>query len=76
MEQLRNDNVNDVNPHLISGTLSKKNLQAALPRGLSQVVANPSPEAFKQMVLKSDIIICDVDESTIEEIEYINMVPL
>lgn len=76
MEQLRNDNVNDVNPHLISGTLSKKNLQAALPRGLSQGVANPSPEALKQMVLKSDIIICDVDESTIEEIEYINMVPL
>lgn len=76
MEQLRNDNINDVNPHLISGTLSKKNLQAALPRGLSQGVASPSPEALKQMILKSDVIICDVDESTIEEIEYINMVHL
>jgi hypothetical protein len=74
VEQLRNDNVNDINHHIIIGTQSEVEPDNDHPRGCSQVITNKTIKQIKDLVLESDIIIYDIEESSYDEIEFVNKV--
>lgn len=45
-----------------------------MPNGCSQIITDKSIEVIKQLVLDSDIIIYDVEESSFDEIEFVNKI--
>lgn len=69
-EQLRNDNINDKNPHLIRGTRSSHEPDNEKPNGCSELLPDKSAQQIKDSVLHSDIIIYDFEESSLDEIEF------
>ena len=70
METLRNDNENDVNPHIICGTLNKDD-PTPCPRGVRKpIIDNTETKTLLRVILDSDIIIYDVQNCNIDEISF------
>eukprot|EP01017_Pseudomicrothorax_dubius_P008468 TRINITY_DN12791_c0_g1_i1.p1 TRINITY_DN12791_c0_g1~~TRINITY_DN12791_c0_g1_i1.p1 ORF type:complete len:709 (-),score=197.98 TRINITY_DN12791_c0_g1_i1:91-2217(-) len=70
VEALRNDHVNDINPHLIIGSVASAYTTADTPRGLKRVIDNNKPNVLTRVLLDSDVIIYDLTSSRLDEVDY------
>ena len=69
VEMLRNDNENDVNPHIIVGTLNKDDPTPCC-RGVKKIIDASDTRTLLRVILDSDIIIFDVQNTNIDEMMF------
>ncbi|EAS02125.2 Dpy-30 motif protein (macronuclear) [Tetrahymena thermophila SB210] len=69
VESLRNDHINDENPHFIVGSLSPHD-QSDVPRGVFRVIDTSKLTFLSKVILDSDVIIYDLNSCDLEEAEF------
>ncbi|EGR27078.1 hypothetical protein IMG5_201950 [Ichthyophthirius multifiliis] len=70
VEKLRNYNINDENPHIIVGSLSKAQTDNPVPKGVFRVIDTKKVDFLSKVLLDSDIIIYDLNTCDLEEAEF------
>lgn len=69
VESLRNDHINDENPHFIVGSLSPHE-DSQPPRGVFRVIDTTKLTFLSRVILDSDVIIYDLNTCDLEEAEF------
>lgn len=69
VEAVRNDNINDTNPHFIVGSL-KKDENSEVPNGVFRVIDTSKVNFLSQVLLDSDVIIYDLNSCDLAEAEF------
>jgi len=69
IEEVRNDHLNDINPHIIVGTKSSK-VVGPIPKSVSKIVNNSDPNQLAKTLLESDVIIYDLNSAPLDEVEF------
>jgi len=69
VEEVRNDHLNDINPHIIVGTKSSK-VVGPIPNSVKKIVNNSDPNQLAKTLLDSDVIIYDLNSAPLDEVEF------
>jgi len=69
IEEVRNDHLNDINPHIIVGTKSSK-VVGPIPKSVGKIVNNSDPNQLAKTLLESDVIIYDLNSAPLDEVEF------
>jgi adenylate kinase len=69
VESLRNDHINDDNPHFIVGSKCKGEVNE-IPRGVFRTIDTTKINFLAKVILDSDIIIFDLNTCDLEEAEF------